>query len=229
TVKKAAMRRAVGWHRRALVGAAGLSRKKIESRIAEWEALNPPLPHGEWVDLLPFIDLKKSPSWSWKGQAVGVFIDTQWPKLNVPVIPEGSYDLRVKVVLTNGGDQILFRMPVGEGVVVASLVGREGLHRLMADGEALLGSTFATNVNLPSGQEVVFDASVVVSGERAVVTGSVDGKLVMRWEGAISSLPRNALSEHDRMCLRLDGGTNRLWFNAVQIRIRDGRVRLGTE
>ncbi|HEY1068392.1 MAG TPA: hypothetical protein VGE52_19875, partial [Pirellulales bacterium] len=230
--KKAAATRAAGWYRKALPDLYGLSRKQVELRLAEVEAVVPPLPLGEWVDLIPSFLIDERGAWSRRDDVLGVFRESRWDKCPAPFIPEGSYELRVRFRFPGEAQLFRIRSPAGSGCCVVAFWDFSGAgHRITTLAEERLPGSNASppTPEAVSRREYVAGVAVTVRGERVRIVGTLDGRQVSAWEGPAATLGDNPRDSRQVRCLRLETQGHPVEVTEVQIRVKDGRIRQGTE
>jgi hypothetical protein len=190
------------WYRTALPHVdSALKRVPIESRIRE---IGKPqqtnrIPLGQWVDLLPLVDLAKhveGGNWTRTGADVSVQ-PQEGSRIRFPVAIRGSYDMQVEFTRTIGNCDISTVVPVGlhRGSVNLSGFGggASGLDGL--DGRRVDNHDNPIAVR-PGGLENFHRYRTLIrvrylSDSRATIDVSLDGKPYFpHWEGNPASLDR---------------------------------------
>jgi len=185
---------------------------------------------GEWVDLLPLVDPQKDAvEGNWVQTNAGL---TAVPKggpsrLAIPVALEGSYVLEARFVRTKGETDINFTLPVGRtGVTAAFGQGKHSALELV-DGKRPDENGTSVPVWLENGRVYRALIQVMVSGDEAAITVSLNGKGIIRWRG-----PQSALSVHppwkvpDARCLGLVTWRSVATFGRIRLRMLSGEARL---
>jgi len=198
-------RRAGMWYEQAIgQGIAGLTKAKIEKRLAEIPSgggTRPPVPTrdvapgseiplGQWIDVLRWVDPAKDsvkPGWKWEGSALVTRPGGDGKTLGLPLLVEGGYDLAMDLTQPDKGNLNLV-LPVGSrNVNVISWPGGHGLS--WVDGrEASANPTFTRKSPVVLGRRHRLVVSVRPEGDQASIGVTMDGVPVIQWRGAQRSL-----------------------------------------
>jgi len=189
---------------------------------------------GKAVDLLGLVVPKKhTVSGIWVRQGSSIRTDKlagslgKAHKIMMPVIPRGSYEIRVKFARHDGKGAIAVVLPVGQtGIaLILSHAGGE-VHGLghLGGKVANKNETTVRPGKLANGMEHVLHARVKLDGSNAEIHAELDGKVIIRWRGPQSSLkvpPDKAM--RDRRCPGLLAGSPTT-FRLAGLRMLDGTV-----
>ena len=177
--------RAQAWFEKASASATGLTKIKVDKRLAEIEESQPGA-----VNLLRMIDLKQEPfgEWAFDGGALVSPADA-YTRTLVPYSPPEEFDLTAVVERKEGTDAILFGMIRGttpyavwvEGF--SNLGGRSGLE--MVDGTLFDKNTASVQGPLLTQGKA---GTIVISVRKATITATVDGKGFVNFQGNFSRM-----------------------------------------
>jgi hypothetical protein len=172
--------RAQEWYEQASASATGLTKVKVDKRLAELEESQPGA-----TSLIRMIDLKQDPFGEWvlDGGALLSPADN-FSRVLIPYLPPEEFDLTAIVERTQGTDAIVFGLSRGPTLYAVWIEGfsnkggRSGI-------ENLDGVLFETNpaavkgVILASGKP----STVVISVRKTSITATVDGKAFVNFQG----------------------------------------------
>lgn len=172
--------RAQSWYEQAAGTATGLTKVKLDKRLAELEESQPGA-----LNLLRFIDVKQEPvgEWALDGGALLSPADN-FARILIPYSPPEEFDLTAVVERNQGGDAIVFGLIRGntqyavwiEGY--SSLGGRSGIEHV----DNVLFDKNPASVQgsiLASGKA----STVVISVRKQSITATVDGKGFVSFQG----------------------------------------------
>lgn len=175
--------RAAEWYEQASSTATGLTKVKVDKRLAELEESQPGA-----INLIRMIDVKQDPFGDWviDGGALLSPADN-FARVLIPYLPPEEFDLTAVVERTQGTDAIVFGLSRGATLYAvwvegfSNKGGRSGL-------ENVDGVLFETNpasvkgVILASGKA----STVVISVRKTSITATVDGKAFVNFQGPLS-------------------------------------------
>jgi len=147
---------------------------------------------GTWVDLLALVDPSQdaaSGRWGREGAALAV-ASGDHSRCALPVVPTGSYDLKMTFVRKAGSGGITTVLPVGAASVLLEFSGWQGRKSWL--GRA--GGTHPDNQlsvepgTIENGHPYTVGVAVRVVGDQGLVTVALDGKPFLNWQGPVSSL-----------------------------------------
>jgi hypothetical protein len=177
--------RAQSWYEQAASGATGLSKVKVDKRLAEIEESQPGA-----LNLLRLIDVKQDPFGEWSCDSGALVSNTDnYTRVVIPYAPPEEFDLTAVFERTQGADAILFGLIRGttqyavwvEGF--SNLGGRSGL-------EMVDGMLFEKNPASVQGAIITTGkpSTIVISVRKAAITATVDGKGIVNFQGNFSRM-----------------------------------------
>jgi hypothetical protein len=226
--------RAGYWYRQARTGLVGTDRARADERLAAIDESDSDLPRGEWVELLPMVDVAEhtvAGRWGHAdagGVEVGVVDPARFARFLFPVVRTGSYDLEVDFTLATG-HEVNVLLPVADREVSIILGGWAGtvagLH--MVDGKMARDNETRRQLKLPIGQRLHLDVGVRVEGDEAAVNASLEGRRLIEWKGRKSALSnsRDWLMPQ-RGLVGLGAYESKVVFHRVRLRFEEGGAKL---
>jgi hypothetical protein len=170
-----------------LAARAELGLKKVEAALARLA----PSDAGGWMYLIRTIDLAKHAyqggysAGKWRRRADGLASPAgEFEQVMIPVIPKGSYHLRVVLALeraVGGGTNIFAVMLPTEGGHTILEIGPESCH-FSIKGDRLYAKV-AAGVKLLFRRPYRLDVKVLAQGDQARITVELNRKTVLRWRG----------------------------------------------
>jgi hypothetical protein len=214
----------------------------LDKTHAERKKLQPvmkPTPNlGGGIDLLKLVDVERDRvSGRWKregdflrGNAYGKGDKRVGsPRLMLPVAPQGSYELNVTFVRKGGLSTVRAILPVGQGAVAVGINGGKeyGCGLTLVDGEiASRNGTFVRHAQLAGGREYALEIRVLLAGNEAEISASLDRKELIRWKGRQSSLSVSDASRlPDPKCIGL-GSYSQVIFKEVKLRMISSEAKV---
>jgi hypothetical protein len=187
---------------------------------------------GAWIDLLPMVDLKRDVvEGKWEATKSGLAVEgagQPFARVEMPVVPSGSYELEMKFVRVAGGGIVVI-LPVGSRS--AELVmgwggvnGTSGLGLINGKGQHQ-NETTVRPANFESGQPYTVNIRVIADEAKAEITVELDGNPYIKWAGpkqAISSGPIWALRHSNYIGLGV--GQTQAVFQSVRLRMLSGKA-----
>ena len=173
--------RAAYWYVQALEDAKGLLRARIEKKLSSLnvEAVGS-------GDLLKLIDPARHAvkgTWSFEGEVLHS-ADSDEGRLQIPFVPPAEYDLRVVVSRHEGDDELIIGLVVGGSQTLVELrTEKAGLS--LVDGED--PDKNGTEVRIPMFPDTR-PRTIVCSVRKNRVRVTVDGKMLIDWQGLASRL-----------------------------------------
>lgn len=151
------------------------------------------LQQGEWVDLLPYVDVTKDyVDGEWYPEDGGITVEHgNTPRLMLPVVVKGGYDLDVQFTRHTGTNDISFWLPIGKtwcnfllsawNGIASGVRGIDGLDRVDM-------TTAVRPGKIENGRRYRLEAAVRPDGDDVEIVVSLDGKPYMTWRGKQESL-----------------------------------------
>ena len=207
---------------------ATLALTKVQEALAGMESLLGPLP--TWVDLLkviaPLVD-PQSNSWE---LADGCLKSrpARGTRMDVPVAPEGSYEVMLRFVRHDGDDGIGLTLPAGAGAVSVLLSDNASAYHGMGTINGKAPDANETTIKpgkLLNGERYLLGVLVVTQDKNVEVTVSLNGRKMMRYKG-----PQEALAADRGWAPRnskyLAIGTRRstVTFESFRLRVLAGKL-----
>jgi len=181
---------------------ASLMHKKIAAECARLSA--PPgtvgaatdtlIAPGKAVEVLKFVDPQKDAvKGQWKMQDGGLRVESNESaqRVALPVLVAGSYEFDVEFTRTGGFDNIVFMIPVATSEALVSL--NAFMDTALFESTHGQGEPKETKVKvgkLQNNRKYSARVQVLVRGDSAQVTISLDGKRVLGWTGPHAALTR---------------------------------------
>jgi len=182
---------------------------------------------GRWIDLLKLVDLeqdvmKAKGTWSFKEGEL-VIRSSGFDRLSFPVTPVGSYRVRGCFTRTALEMTLWYVLPVGSsGVAVSFGTGEYGAFR-----RASSKSDTLTPLKVINGQEYLVEITVLVSGNQADISVSLNDKPHVHWQGPVSELSVSdecRVPDPKRVALGVEWGD--VVYKSVQLKMLTGKAKL---
>ncbi len=235
--------RAEQWYKQAEQSArSALEKTKILSRLTEISKIRYPnpdqqlnrgdaLPTGLWIDLLRRVRLNEDwtvGEWSRTAQGLAVAPGPH-PRVALPVMIDGEYDLEVAFVRTKGGADVNFFLPVGSrncammfSVPLEGGGAVSGLSNI--DGRSVRDNPTTRPTTLVNGQPYLATIRVRLPDELANIEVLLNGEPFLRWSGEQASLAFALAPGGGRPAL---GGCNTaVVFTRARLRLVSGEAWL---
>jgi serine/threonine protein kinase len=196
--------------------------------------LNPDVPSAS-VDLLAMIDPAKDvTTGTWRRDGSKLISDPNGPaRINVPVEPQGSYQLTVKLTRIAGIDSASVRLPVGSGRHVTfgihgwTDLGEGGMSGLQPiNGKDIPNNeTLHQKFQLVDGQEHRFDIEVrLKENDQVAIQAFADSQRIVNWSG-----PRTALSDesanYNKAAFGLTSWESSIVYSEARLTMLNGEAR----
>jgi hypothetical protein len=189
---------------------------------------------GEWTYLLSLVDpAQDTVKGKWERRGGGIATVGKQPdgsRFVIPVMPQGDYRVEVRFVRGSGGDTVAVILPVGKTSVqlcLSNLVGTaHGLSRV--NGQAAPSNETAVRPgSLENGREYSVQATVTSKDGSVTVKATLDGKPLVDWSGAESSLaPPPAWRLPKPECLGLGVANSEVVFLQARLQMLSGDAQL---
>lgn len=176
------------------------------------------------IDLLGLVhpqQHKVAGTWTKKGGALAV-ASSSFARITVPVIPEGSYELKLLFVRGSGREVVLM-LPVGPGAVVFGL-GLSISPVLRSVGSSSYYGESGQG-RLTSGKEYAVLVQVAVQKDTAAIRIALNGKLALEWKGDPKTLaPYKSWQLPEPRTLGLGAYSAEVLFKRATLRMVSGRA-----
>ncbi len=184
--QKRLLGRAAYWYGKALPGLTGLVKDRVDKRLSELTGKTP-------VDLLRLFDPKKHSvegSWQRDGSALTARSKSTHARIVIPHTFSRSYQLRVVFVRKRGDNTVGVVLPVGKGCCV---FGVSCLYNKYSGIRSINGVDVPDNgshvaCRIANNRKYELKIDVQLHGQRATITGYLNGEPHVRWEGTQTAL-----------------------------------------
>jgi hypothetical protein len=187
---------------------------------------------SQWIDLLKLIDLEKDTvQGKWERTKAGIVTPAteSRSRIQIPVVPSGSYDLEVKFVRVSGHEDVAVCLPAGSGSVrlIMSAWSDNNFSGLdLVNGRH--GNQNETTVKpgaLENGHLYTACIRVAVDKARAEITMTLDGKPYIKWAGPQQALsPDASWGLRNTRCVGLGAASSRVVFQSARLRMLSGKA-----
>lgn len=228
--KEAALRRVALQYQRLIGQQTPLVKRRLEARLAEIGDLASPFPKDLWIDVLELVDVDKhalAQQWTREGLAVSRREPKYTKSIAVPVIAEGSYELRI-VAERLEGPEVLFvglsKACNGAGFALNCYQGRHsGLH-LLNGKAAKENGTRTAPATIPAGKPYALTLEVQRSDDKAGIQARLDNRPYFQWVGAAEGLGAANARREDRITLSVTHSS--IVIYSVQFKRKSGAAWL---
>jgi hypothetical protein len=221
-----------------LHGAADMDRTRMELALKKAEDELTKLggeasTKSQWIDLLKLIDPEKDAvTGKWERTKAGLATPATGEarsRVQIPLMPSGSYDLEVKFVRVSGHEDVALCLPAGSGSVTLIMSAWDGNN---VSGLGLVngrnGNQNETTVKpgaLANGHLYTAFIRVAVDNTRADITITLDGKPYIKWAGPQQGLsPDASWGLRNTRCVGLGACNSEVVFHSVGLRMLSGKA-----
>jgi serine/threonine protein kinase len=196
------------------------------------------LARGVWIEVLAITDVDRdrvSNLWERRGNGIGSRgAAGGYPRIMLPVMVEGDYDLEVAFTRNSGRGAIVIVAPVGGGHVIDFILsGNSGdVHGFNSyyghDLQDPRNLTAKRPGTLDNGRRYTFSIQIRGSGDRATIDAALDGKPLVHCAAPLAALPtwtQTACAEPQRPALGVQSGDDAT-FHCARVRIVSGSAGL---
>jgi hypothetical protein len=218
---------------------ASLVHKKVAAELATLTA--PPgtvgaatdtlIAPGKAVDVLKSVDPQKDAvKGRWKMQDGGLRVESNEAaqRIALPVVVAGSYEFDVEFTRTGGADNIVFVIPVATSEALVSL--NAFMDTAIFESTHGQGEPKDNKVKvgkLQNDRKYSARVQVLVRGDSAQVTVSLDGKRVLGWTGPHAALTRPGdWGLPRRQCLGMGTWCSNVVFHTAKLKMLSGNAKL---
>jgi len=234
--KAATLERATAYYRRFLDlhTSTDLDRTRVDLTLkkvaADLETLRPKAPDAEgWIDVLKLVDLAKDQvrgQWQRTDAGLAGASPNGAGRVEVPLALSGNYELEFRFVRTDG-DGVAAILPLGSTSAMLML-GKESASGLQYVNGKFAGEneTKVSPSGIEAGRLYTVVARVLIDGEKAAITVSLDGKPYIAYKGALSTLSLPAewwRLPHDK-CPGLGIDWGHVLYQGARVRMLSGKA-----
>ncbi len=186
---------------------------------------------GKAVDILASFDPQKDTvKGRWKMQNGGLLVESTEPtqRVALPVMVAGSYEFDLEFTRTGGADNIVISIPVGASEALVSLNAFMDTAKFeVTHGQGEPKENTFTVGKLQNGRKYSVRIKVLVRGDEAQVTISLDGKRLLGWTGPHAALTKPGdWGLPRRQCLGLGTWCSNVVFHTARLKMLSGKARL---
>jgi hypothetical protein len=186
----------------------------------------------QWHDVLKYVDTNKDAVFGtmpigWRrDQGTIVCTNSGYDsesKITVPVMPQGNYDLQVRLAMGHAHGNAGIYLPVGAGSVMLRLNGSGASGLDYVSGRSAYSNGTGSSTTFAINRVYTVDVRVTLTGDQAAIVATIDGKPLVNWSGA-----QNVLSPYDSMdirCLGLHAYYTTVTYGSLRMRpAQDARI-----
>ncbi|HUU92063.1 MAG TPA: hypothetical protein VM238_12750, partial [Phycisphaerae bacterium] len=186
-----------------LHGAADMDRTKVELALKkvdeDLKALGWTQPPGPWIDVLKTITAENLRTWGdFKRTKAGI---VSGPKdlcrVSLPICPHGNYELEVRLTCVTGANMGI-AIPVGDTMPILQLGEKYSGIQLIRGKMADENETKTSAAAIKKGRPVTMGVKVLLDGDKATISVTLDGKSYINWTGPQSALSTEKWGEMPR-------------------------------
>ena len=186
---------------------------------------------GKAVDVLKSVDPKKDTvKGRWKMQDGGLRVESTEPaqRVALPVMVAGSYEFDVEFTRTGGYDNVVFMVPVAGSEALLSLnVFTDTALFEVNHGQGEPKDARTKVGTFQNGRKYSTRIQVLVRGDEAQVTISLDGKRLLGWTGPHAALTRPGdWVLPRRQCLGMGTWSSNILFHTARLKMLSGKAKL---
>lgn len=173
--------------------AADMDRTKVELALKkvdeDLKALGWTQPPGPWIDVLRITTADDLRAWGdFKRTQAGI---VSGPKdlcrASLPICPVGNYELEVKLTRITGANVGII-IPVGDTMPALFLGDKHSGIQLIRGKAAEENETKTSAAAIKNGQPILVGVKVLLDGDKATISVTLDGKPYVNWTGPQSAL-----------------------------------------
>ena len=186
----------------------------------------------QWHDVLKYVDTNKDPVFGtmpigWRrDQGTIVCTNSGYDsesKITIPVMPQGGYDLQLRLAMGHTHGNAGIYLPVGAGSVMLRLNGSGPSGLEYVNGRSAYANGTGTSTTFAINRVYTVDVRVTLTGDQAAIVATIDGKPLVNWSGSQSVLsPYNNV---DIRCLGLHAYYTTVTYGSLRMRpAQDARI-----
>ena len=176
-----------------LHSAADMDRAKMELALKkvdeDLKALGWAPPPGPWIDVLRIVTASNLRAWGdFRRTDAGIVSGGQgYNRASLPIDPVGNYELEVKLTRVTGSDMGII-IPVGNTMPALFLGDKHSGIQLVRGKGANENETKTSAAAIKNGQPITVGVKVLLDGDKATISVTLDGKPYINWTGPQSAL-----------------------------------------
>jgi hypothetical protein len=187
---------------------------------------------NQWHDVLKYIDTAKDPTTGampvgWQRQGTSIVCANpgyNYSRVAIPIMPQGSYELQVRLALSHSHGDVGIFLPAGSGSTMLVIDGSGPSGLQYVNGQSVYSNATGTSTTLAVSHIYTVDVRVTLTGDQAEILAALDSKPLVRWSG-----PQTALSPYysmNRQCLGLSAYYCTATFGSVRLKMLSGEAQL---
>jgi len=176
-----------------LHSAAHMDRTKVELALKkvdeDLKSLGWTPPPGPWIDVLRITTADNLRVWGdFRRKDAGIVSGGQgYNRASLPISPVGSYELEVKLTRVTGSNMGII-IPVGDTMPALFLGDKHSGIQLVRGKGADENETKTSAAAIKNGQPITVGVKVLLDGDKATISVTLDGKPYINWTGSQSAL-----------------------------------------
>ncbi len=213
-----------------LHSAADMDRAKVELALKkvdeDLKALGWTQPPGPWIDVLKITTAENLRAWGdFKRTKAGI---VSGPKdlcrASLPICPRGDYELQVRLTPVTGAN-VGIAIPVGGKMPILQLGDQYSGIQLIRGKMAGENETKTSAAVIKSGQPTTVGVKVLLDGDKATISVTMDGKPYINWTGPPSALSTEKWGDMPRKgAVGLKSYMSSVLCSAVRVRMLSGKA-----
>ncbi len=182
-----------------------------------------------WTDLLAYVDIENMAKGKWKQAGGSLQVEAgEFSILTVPVVPAGSYELRVRFTRTKGEDGIFIAIPAGSHRGNLNISGWKGTAsglEWIDSQEANSNPSTVRPGGVTTGRTHVLQCKVVLKDDEVDFTSTLDGRPFVKWSGKQNQLTNHTIWEtKDRRSMAVGAHMSAVTFDEIEIKMIEGEL-----
>jgi hypothetical protein len=176
-----------------LHSAADMDRTKVELALKkvdeDLKSLGWTPPPGPWIDVLRIVTASNLRAWGdFRRTDAGIVSGGQgYNRASLPINPVGNYELEVKLTRVTGSNMGII-IPVGDTMPALFMGDKHSGIQLIRGKGADENETKVSAAAIKNGQPITVGVKVLLDGDKATITVTLDGKPYINWTGPQSAL-----------------------------------------
>jgi len=213
-----------------LHSAADMDRAKVELALkkvdADLKALGWTQPPGPWIDVLKITTAENLQAWgNFKRTKAGI---VSGPKdlcrASLAICPLGNYELDVRLTRVTGANMGIV-IPVGDKMPAIQLGDKYSGIQLIRGKMAGENETKTSAAAIKNGRPITVGVKVLLDGDKATISVTLDGKRYINWTGPQSALSTEKWGEMPvKGAVGLKSYMSNVVCSGVRVRMLSGKA-----